>query len=65
MVPESMLRAQFKEATDPLQKSFAALMLGYAHGDAMDPAPVVDMFGIKLTNVTEYAIRVLGKAASA
>ncbi len=64
-VPESMLRAQFEEATDPLQKSFAALMLGYAHGDAMDPAPVVDTFGIKLTNVTEYAMRVLGKAASA
>jgi len=64
-VPEAALRAQFEGATDSLQKSFAALMLGYLHGDAMNMAPVVDTFGIKLTSVNEYARGVLGKAAPA
>ena len=35
-VPEEALRAQHGTATDSLQKSFAALMLYYAHGDAID-----------------------------
>ncbi|HUK17306.1 MAG TPA: SDR family oxidoreductase [Bryobacteraceae bacterium] len=64
-VPEAALRAQFEGATDSLQKSFAALMLGYLHGDAMNMAPVVETFGIKLTSVNEYARGVLGKAAPA
>jgi uncharacterized protein YbjT (DUF2867 family) len=64
-VPESTLRSQFEGATDSMQKSFAALMLGCLHGDAMNMASVVDTFGIKLTNVTEYAQSVLGKAAPA
>src|ERR1017187_4766460 len=38
-----------------MQKSFAGLMLGYLRGDAMNMASVVDTFGIKLTNVDEYA----------
>jgi uncharacterized protein YbjT (DUF2867 family) len=63
-VSEEALLAQFEWATDPLQKSFAALMLGYSHGDAMNMAPVVDRFGIKLSSVDEYARGVLGKAAA-
>jgi uncharacterized protein YbjT (DUF2867 family) len=63
-VPEQALLAQFEGATDSLQKSFAALMLGYLHGDAMDMAPVVETYGIKLTNVNEYARSVMGKAAA-
>jgi len=47
------------------RKSFAALMLGYLHGDAMNTAPVVDTFGIKLSNVDEYVRSVLGIAAAA
>lgn len=35
-VPEEALRAQHAGATDSLQKSFAALMLYYARGDAID-----------------------------
>jgi len=62
-VPESALVAQFEGATDSLQKSFAALMLGYSRGDAMNMAPVVDTFGVKLTSVNDYARGVLGKAA--
>lgn len=64
-VSEQALVAQFEGATDPLQKSFAALMLGYLHGDAMDMTRVADTFGIRLSSVDEYARGVLGKAASA
>ena len=62
-VPEPLLLSQFEGATDSMQKSFAALMLGYLHGDAMNMASVVNTFGIKLTNVDEYARSVLGKPA--
>jgi hypothetical protein len=64
-ISEQTLLAQFNGATDPLQKSFAALMLGYLHGDAMDMTRVIDTFGIKISKVDEYARRVLGKTASA
>ena len=62
-VPEQTLRAQFDGAADPMQKTFAGLMLGYLYGDAIDMAPVVDQFGIKLTSVDEYARGVLGGQA--
>ena len=58
-VPEQALRSQFDAAADPMQKTFAGLMLGYLYGDAIDMAPVVGQFGIKLTSVDEYAHRVL------
>jgi uncharacterized protein YbjT (DUF2867 family) len=64
-VPGAALQSQFEEATDPMQKTFAALMLGYLHGDAMDMRAVVDTFGIELTNVTQYARSVLGRSAVA
>ena len=64
-VSEETLRSQLKAATDSMQRSFAALMLGYVNGDAMNITPVVEQFGIKLTSVEEYARRVLGKAAHA
>jgi uncharacterized protein YbjT (DUF2867 family) len=58
-VSEPVLLSQYDGATDPMQKSFAALMLAYARGDAMDMAPVVDTFGIKLVSVNDYAHHVL------
>jgi uncharacterized protein YbjT (DUF2867 family) len=64
-ISEHTLRAQFDGATDPLQKSFAALMLGYLHGDAMNTTRVVETFGIKLASVDAYARTVLGKTAAA
>jgi uncharacterized protein YbjT (DUF2867 family) len=64
-IAEEVLRAQFDGAADPLQKSFAALMLGYSHGDAMDMTPVVETFGVKLRTVDEYARSVIGRGASA
>jgi len=62
-VPEEALRAQFDGAADPIQKTFAGLMLGYVYGDAMNMAPVVEQFGIQLTSVDEYARGVLGVQA--
>jgi uncharacterized protein YbjT (DUF2867 family) len=62
-VPEQTLRAQFDGAADPMQKTFAGLMLGYVYGDAVDMAPVVKQFGIKLSSVDEYARGVLGGQA--
>jgi uncharacterized protein YbjT (DUF2867 family) len=64
-ISEETLLAQFAGAADSMQKSFAALMLGYAHGDAMNMAPVVDTFGIRLSTIDEYAHSVLGRAAGA
>jgi uncharacterized protein YbjT (DUF2867 family) len=63
-VSESALRAQFDGAADSMQKSFAALMLGYSRGDAMNMAQVVDTFGIGLTSINDYARGVLGNAAA-
>jgi uncharacterized protein YbjT (DUF2867 family) len=64
-ISERTLLAQFEEATDPLQKSFAALTLGYLRGDAMNMTRVIDEFGIELSSVDDYARSVLGKRASA
>ena len=63
-VPESALLTQFQEATDSMQKSFAALMLGYVHGDAINMERVVDKFAIKLSSVDDYARSVLSRAAA-
>jgi uncharacterized protein YbjT (DUF2867 family) len=59
-VPAELLRVQYAEATDPMQKSFAALMLGYSYGDAMNMTPVQEEFGIRLKNLDTYARQVLG-----
>lgn len=61
-VPEEALRMQFAQATDSLQKSFAAIMLGYASGDAIEMRSVQQEFGIKLRSVDEYARTALGRA---
>jgi uncharacterized protein YbjT (DUF2867 family) len=59
-VPEEAVRAQYEQATDPMQKSLAALMLGYIQGDEMNMETVIQQFGIELTSVDEYARRALG-----
>ena len=60
-VPESALRAQYESATDSMQKSFAALMLGAANGDAIDMNSTIEEFGLSLTSVDDYARGVLGQ----
>ena len=54
--------AQLDAATDPLQKSFAGLMLQYAAGDAMDISRMRGMFPIELTSVRDYVSSVLARA---
>ena len=58
-VPEAALDAQWRSATDPREKSFAALMLGLAHGDPIDMSGTLATFPRHLTSVREYARRVL------
>jgi uncharacterized protein YbjT (DUF2867 family) len=58
-VPEEVLRAQLEGATDPMQKSFAGLMLGYAAGDAIEMTGIVSQFGLSLKTVADYAHEVL------
>jgi uncharacterized protein YbjT (DUF2867 family) len=54
VVPESALKAQLEAATDSLQKSFAALMLMYAGGDAVDETASSRIFPFRKTSVREF-----------
>jgi uncharacterized protein YbjT (DUF2867 family) len=54
-VPAEVFAAQRAEATDPLQKSFAALMMGVAEGDEIDMRQTLAAFPIELTTVRDYA----------
>jgi uncharacterized protein YbjT (DUF2867 family) len=54
-VPEEALRAQLGAATDSLQQSFAALMLYYARGDAIDMTETLRALPVQhLKSVREY-----------
>lgn len=53
-VPEGMLEAQMKEATDSLQKSFAGLMLQCAGGDAIDTTISSRLFPFHMTSVRDF-----------
>lgn len=59
-VPEDVLRAQRASASDPLQKTYAALMLGYATGVLVDAEAAPMTLPVQLTSVREYAQHVLG-----
>lgn len=65
LVSEDALRAQRDAATDSLQKSFAALMLGYAAGDPIPMEETLRTFPIRLRSVREYARASLGATGSA
>ncbi len=60
-VPEDAVQAQEAAATDPMQRSFAALMRAVSRGDPIDMAATLAAIPMRLTSVTEYAERVLGK----
>lgn len=62
MVKESDLIAQMQGTTDPLQQSFAGLMLQYASGDAMDTSKTRSLFPFELTSVRDYASALLARA---
>ena len=61
-VPEDTLRAQKADASDPLQESFAALMLTYANGDAIEMEATLEAFPLQLASVRDYAAGVLDTA---
>ena len=57
-VPTTALEEQHR-SSDPLQKTFAALMLGYAKGDVIEDATTLaNQYGIMLRSVSDYARRV-------
>jgi uncharacterized protein YbjT (DUF2867 family) len=56
-IPEQTLEAQWEGATDPMQRTFAALMLGAARGHEVPVADVLEKFPIKMTTVREFAAR--------
>ena len=62
-VAEADLRAQLNSATDPLQKSFAGLMLQYASGDDMDMTDTLKLFPMQLTPLRDYVAAQLGAVA--
>jgi len=57
-VPEDALRSQKNTSTDPLQQSFAALMLSFARGVEIDMAEKLKIFSIQPTTVLDYSKRV-------
>lgn len=59
-VPDGALKVQFDSATDSLQKSFAGLMLDYAHGDEIAMDDTLQRFPVPLTSVRDYARSVMG-----
>ncbi len=61
-VDEKTLRDQRATATDPLQQSFAALMLAYAQGDAIEMTQTLRNLPLSLLSVSEYARRTLAAA---
>jgi len=55
-VPVEALEEQHRSSEDPLQKTFAALMLGYAKGDLIpESLGNAQKYGIRLRSVADYA----------
>jgi hypothetical protein len=60
-VPAATLQAQYDAATDPMQRSFAALIQCVARGDEIDMSQTVKLLPVRLTSVAEYAEKVVGR----
>ncbi len=54
-VDENTLLEKRRTAANPLEASFAALMLDYAYGCPMDMEETLSIFPIRLTSIQEYA----------
>jgi len=54
-VPEEALKEQRDMASDPLQQSFAGLMLYYSRGDTINMQQTLQKFPVQLTFVKDYA----------
>lgn len=59
-MPEAALEAQRQASSDPLQVSFATLLLSMAHGIQVDPSYASKIFSFPLASVDDYASRVVG-----
>ncbi|HUI57479.1 MAG TPA: SDR family oxidoreductase [Bryobacteraceae bacterium] len=59
-VPQEALEKQYAEAKDPMSRSFAALMLEYAHGCPMDVRETLQLMPRTLATVRDYAMAVRG-----
>ncbi len=57
-VPDAALEAQAAAATDPLQKSFAAMMKDMATGIHLDPGETERTFSFPLVSLDDYVRRV-------
>ena len=53
-VPEEALKEQRETASDPLQQSFAGLMLYYSRGDVIDMKDTLQKFSVQLSSVRDY-----------
>jgi uncharacterized protein YbjT (DUF2867 family) len=53
-IPVDALQTQFNTASDPMQKSFAGLMLCLAKGDPSNMKDLLKTYPVKLTSVQEY-----------
>lgn len=58
-VPVEALEGQLAGATDPMQKSFVGLMLGYASATSIDMTATLKNFPLKLRTVEAYAQSVM------
>ena len=54
-VPEEALREQRENASDPLQQSFAGLMLNYSQGSIIDMQETLPKFPVQMTSIRDYA----------
>ena len=58
-IPEVKLWEQLDSANGSLEKSFAGIMLQYAHGDSIDMRRLLESIPVRLTSVREYVRSVL------
>ena len=56
-VPQGELERQYAEARDPMSRTFAALMLDYAHGCPMDMRETLHLMPRPLTSIRDYAAK--------
>jgi NADH dehydrogenase len=61
-VPVEALQRQLETAPDPLEQSFAGLMLQYAAGDAVDTAISRTLFPFQMTSVRDFISATLAAA---
>jgi uncharacterized protein YbjT (DUF2867 family) len=64
-VLESVLRAGKASARRALDEAFAALSLGYAHGETIDMRATLEVMPVRLVGVREYAKWLLNEAETA